>query len=357
MLPPLLLRADGSPAIGLGHAMRLLALGQAYADAGGRVHLVFADLPETLRKRFVVEGITLHHIGGQPGSLDDARATAYLARALNISWVAVDGYRFTAEYRRTVKEAGVSVLVMDDLALETYDDADIVVNQNVNAETLRYRAGSATRLLLGSRYVLLRREFLALKRARGSVAPVVRHVLVTFGGSDPNNTTGLVLTALDAMRLPTTTIDVVIGGANPHRKQLETLAAGANNRIRLLHDVNDMPRLMARADVALSAAGTTALELAFAGVPSILCATADNQTAALHAFRTRRTALTIGMARSLTVDAVQAAVAQLINDLDLRRTLASRAQALVDGCGARRVLRAMFPLKALSEGQENRSTT
>lgn len=56
----LLLRADGSTAIGTGHLMRCLALAQEFADAGARVALASAEIPDRLRERFRDEGVAAH---------------------------------------------------------------------------------------------------------------------------------------------------------------------------------------------------------------------------------------------------------------------------------------------------------
>lgn len=341
MLPSILMRADGSPSMGLGHAMRLLALAQSFIDCGGRVHLAFSQLPNAVLERFAAEGIALHRLDALPGSHEDARAAGALAAAIGARWAIIDGYHFSDQYRAIVKDAGVSLVVIDDLARGTFRHADVVVNPNVCAETYRYACASSTRLLLGPRYVLLRREFQSLRRARNFISSPVRRVLVTFGGSDPSNTTALVLEALRTMPLPEVTIDAVVGGANRHMQQLQRLADVSGDRVRLLYNVRDMAGVMAHADLALAAASTTALELAFMGVPSILCAIADNQESSLHAFESLGAALSIGRATSLSVDAVQTAVTQLIGDAELRRSLATRAQAMVDGRGARRVLQAM----------------
>lgn len=348
MLPPLLLRADASTIIGLGHVMRLLALAQAYRDRGGPVHWAFAEMPGRVRERLLADRICLHELDVRPGSAADAQATVQIAYSVAAPWVVLDGYRFDAQYQRTVKATGVSLLVLDDLAKEPLYDADIVVNQNVHAETLNYRVRPTTRLLLGPRYVLLRDEFRTLKGIGRSSASSVRRILVTFGGSDPENLTSRVLEAVDAMALAEIAIDVVMGSANPHIETVRRLVANARSHVRLFCDVDDMADLMAEAGIALSAAGVTALELAFTGVPTILCATSENQEPALAAFQAHGAALSIGSARSVSNDTIRAAVSRLLRDEALRLTLSVQAQNLVDGAGTTRVLQTMFPRLAIS---------
>ena len=333
--------------------MRLLALAQAYLDARGLVHWAFAELPGTVQNRLAGEGISLHRIDEPPGSPGDARATGAVARAVGAEWLAVDGYHFDAEYQHAAKGSGVSLLVLDDLGEQPFYPADIVVNQNVHAETLSYQVPPSTKLLLGPRYALLRREFLSLRETLRPVSDRVEHILVTFGGSDPDNLTGLALGALATLRLAETTIHVVLGGANPHREELSRLAAQLPSRVNLLYDVRDMPQLMATADLALAAAGVTALELALCGVPAVLCAIATNQEAALQAMEERGTAISIGPAHCTSADIIRTAVLRLLHDPDMRRSLSARSLEMVDGGGVWRVLDAMFPAAGFPVKQDS----
>ena len=52
------------------------------------------------------------------------------------------------------------------------------------------------------------------------------------------------------------------GASNPHRAELEAAVERSGAAIRLLSAVTDMPGLMAWADVAVAAGGTTAWERA-----------------------------------------------------------------------------------------------
>ena len=63
-------------------------------------------------------------------------------------------------------------------------EADVVLNQNLDATSERYNRAASTHLLLGANYVLLRPEFLA-ERAKKEIAGVARKFLVTMGGVTP----------------------------------------------------------------------------------------------------------------------------------------------------------------------------
>src|SRR5262249_39639783 len=155
--PPLLIRADGAARIGSGHVMRCLALGQAWQDAGGAVTFLMASSTPALQTRVAVERMTARPIEAEPGSPADLRQTLEASRALQPSWLVLDGYHFDAQYQRALKEAGLRLLVFDDYRHAGHYCADLVLNPNPGASPHQYeRREPHTQLLLGPRYAQLR---------------------------------------------------------------------------------------------------------------------------------------------------------------------------------------------------------
>ena len=98
----------------------------------------------------------------------------------------LDGYHFRGDYQRAVKQAGQSLLALDDFGHAEHYWADIVLNQDLNAEESLYRnRESYTRLLLGPNYVCLRREFRCCPRPQRQFTGPARKLLVTLGGGIP----------------------------------------------------------------------------------------------------------------------------------------------------------------------------
>ncbi|TAJ15991.1 MAG: UDP-2,4-diacetamido-2,4,6-trideoxy-beta-L-altropyranose hydrolase [Planctomycetota bacterium] len=256
----LLLRADASSAIGTGHVMRCLALAQAWTERGGVASFASADCASALAARLSTEGFELQPIDARAGSAEDARATIRLARRRGARWVALDGYHFGAPYQAHLRAAGLRVLLFDDEARAGAYEADLLLNQNLHAAERDYgwRSGSA-RLLLGSQYALLRREFRRGAQPREDVPERAHRLLVTLGGADPSNATERVLRALTRLRIPDLEVLCLAGAANPHYDALARRAAPPH--VRVERATSDMPACMAWADMAISAAGTTSWEL------------------------------------------------------------------------------------------------
>lgn len=309
--------------------MRMIALGQAWCDQGGAVQLIGKVGP--LAERVVAEGVT--HVPLDPeGDLE-----TLLAHTHKGEWVVIDGYQFDTEYQRAVRRSGRRTVVLDDVNDRGAYDADLLLNQNCDAEGYKYTINSSAGLLLGLRYVLLRREFLTLDPEPMEDFGEVR-VLVTLGGADPDDNTSAVLGVLSDLGMPGMTVKVVAGALYPHKETLMELARSLPFPCEVLHGVSDMAPLMAWAEVAVTAAGSTCWELCRMGVPMALCCIADNQ----KGIYSRLVKEGVAVPFELQVPASLAdALQPLLEDSSIRELMSARARSLVDGGGARRVVNAM----------------
>ena len=341
-LPRLVIRADASTQIGAGHLMRCLALAQAWQDAGGRVVFLMAMETPALEARLRSEGMEVIHLPVQPGSTDDAIRTADFAHQVGADWVVVDGYHFGADYQRIIKDSGLRLLFIDDNGHAGHYSADLVLNQNIHAhEGLYPNREPYTRLLLGTRYVLLRREFLKWRGWKREIPGVARKVLVTMGGSDPDNVTLKVVQALQQVDMDGLEATVVVGGSNPHYEELQSAVQDSRFPIRLESNVTNMPELMAWADVAVSAGGSTSWELAFMGVPTLVVILASNQRPIAERLDAVGVAINLGWCADVSPKEMAQVVMQLLKAPRTRAEMSQRGRRLVDGVGSDRVLQAL----------------
>jgi len=334
----LFIRVDADSRIGIGHLMRCLALAQAWKDAGGKAIFITACQNDGLLQRLRTEEFEIQPIiKPYPDNKDWDHTRAILA-AHPMAWVVIDGYHFDQAYQKQVKEAGHRFLVIDDTAHLKHYYADIVLNQNLHAEKLRYSCEPHTSLLLGTRYVLLRREFLAWSDWKRDIPEVAKKVLVTLGGGDPDNYTLKVINALQDLDVPGVEAIVVAGASNPNVDVLEAAAEQSSVSIRLERNPRNMPELMAWADMAVSAGGSTAWELLFLGLPSLLLALADNQYILAKEIANRKAGQALGHIENTSTRSLCQAVAGLAKDSNLRAQISENARQIVDGKGAQRVI-------------------
>ena len=328
----ILFRADASPAIGIGHVMRCLTLAAALTGHGCRCRL--ACSAETLRTvpalRHAALEVEVLPLGteGDPAALTAAAETAP-------HWVVIDHYRLDAAYERALRPWAERILVIDDLA-DRRHDCDILLDQTVGRRAEDY-AGlipAAALVLAGAGHALLRPDF-AAARPLPATRPL-RHIMVSLGGTDPPDATATVLDALALADLGIA-VTVVMGSAAPALEQVRRQAARLCPPAELAVDVADMGALMRRCDLAIGAAGTSALERCCLGLPTLLLVIADNQRTVAAGLEQAGAALVSAL------DATEIArhLTALAGDAPARQRMAERGMALCDGTGAARLAELM----------------
>jgi UDP-2,4-diacetamido-2,4,6-trideoxy-beta-L-altropyranose hydrolase len=335
----IIFRADAGVELGTGHVMRCFALAQELIRQGIRVVLVTAgDFPE-IEPRLKSTGLELSHIVTEPGSPDDAQQTCSFASSVSARWIITDGYRFGKAYQKFVKDAGFLLLVIDDFGHAEHYHADIILNQYPYAsEDIYKQRDKETLLLLGTRYALLRKEFLLSREAERKIPETAQKILVTLGGSDPDNHTGRFIGALKHLAAESVEIKVVIGGCNPHFSDLEIMQNDAKrNNIQLLRNVTNMSALYSWADLAIASGGSTTLELACLGVPMLTVVIADNQVPVCESLEKAGAAINLGRMNEREYARLPVLLANVIRSKEIRRRLSRNAEKMVDGRGSERV--------------------
>jgi len=340
-IPQLIIRSDATTKMGSGHLMRCLALGQAWKDRGGEVQFVTACTNEELIQCLREENFTVHHLDHPFPDAEDWQFTRGLLTQQPGALLVLDGYHFTSDYQKQVKDAGYKLMVIDDMNDLPHYYADIVLNQNIYANNLRYSCEPHTTLLLGSMYALLRREFLKWRGWKRTVPTVARKVLVTLGGGDPDNVTMKVIQALELVPVEGLEATVLVGSVNPHYEELRSAAQGSRVPIRLERRLTNISDIMSCAEVVVSAGGGTCWELAFMGLPAVLLPLAENQRVIARGLRQAGIAVNLGQPECVPAELLASRLAELIETPHVRRHFSERARLLIDGFGVERLISAL----------------
>lgn len=336
----LVIRADGNTRIGAGHVMRSLAVAQAWQDRGGQVAWAAASLSTALEARLKEEQVAVHKFKTTPGTAEDARQLVALARDLQAPWMLLDGYVFDSAYQALTANPDVRRILIDDLVTPGPWSCEVLVNQAINVTEHAYaEAYGVETFLLGPQYFLLRREFRSMRGGQRQAPPVAHEIFVSFGGADQHNLTGRTLQAITALDRPLR-VTVVASSQHAVREHIEDLAANAPHDVRLVWDARNMAAIMAQADLAVIAGGTTSWEAAFMGLPSLVVTLAANQAPHVRAFEAQGACHALGGHGDLTASRLAQEISALIADPDRRQRYANAGQALVDGFGPERVVNA-----------------
>ena len=335
-------RADGSSSIGRGHLARCRSLAAALADRGVRSTFVRRGPQDDALDGWPIHWIADEGLGPKPSDVsDDAQLTLEVIEMLGgAGLVIVDHYGLDAVWHSAVGRTGAKIVVIDDLADRQYD-CDVLINSGpLPPDQYEGRVPSSTRLLLGPHYALLgpvsasRRPAIAHQT---EVPRPVERILVTLGGGSAVAGLEVVLPSLADPRLSHIALDVVLGAdAHVCGELLEALARDPRRSapLKVYGWVDDLPEMMARADLAVGAGGVSNWERMLVGLPAVVLAVAENQEAACSALDSEGLIRYVGPLSDVSPEQVSDAVAALVADAPARRTMARRGQALVDGAGA-----------------------
>lgn len=341
-----LFRVDAGPDVGLGHLQRCLSLGSALRRRG--IECVFVTNHATLSaERIAAFGFEREGVrAGRSWGPEDLEQTRAAADEREWRTVVVDSGCKGPEYLQSLREAGLSVCALEDLALFPFP-CQLVVNGDAHAGRLRYLSSSGdTRFLLGPEYSVLRPEFWEVPER--PVRPKVSRILISLGGADPYNFMPSLLHMIGELPVPLE-MTAVIGPYFECHEELQAVVQSLPSAVRLVAAPTSVRSFMEEADLAVSAAGQTLYELARVGCPAVSFSMGSDQSEQLEAIARAGCARSVGDARQGDLCArIREALTGLLSDAPLRSAMAKAGRRLVDGQGAHRVAEAVM---AMAEGQ------
>lgn len=338
----LILYADVSSTIGTGHVMRLLALGQAWLDRGGRVIAIAPGAPRPISERLRAEGFEVPATDQGVGPVNLAPIHVALASEPQAR-VAIDSPLLDDGHLRDIEGFADRALLVDDMGLLAAYPIRWVLNQNAHADRALYPTGGRTEYLLGLTYAILRREFRQARPGRRTPGRA-RRLLVTAGGADPAGLTQRVIDALGMLPAAARIgleVQVVVGAANPAAGEIARAADRSDVSITLVRGVQDMADRMAWADLAVTAGGSTVWELARSGCPALVVETSPPERMLVAGLERVGLFDRLGPVEQLDSRAAADAIARRIDDATWRTSMAALGPSLVDGAGPDRVIAAL----------------
>lgn len=313
-------RVDAAVHIGLGHVMRCLTLAAQLRSEGVFSHFICREFEGNLAQMILSEGHQLHllplvdtplnesQLNSVPPHADwlgvswetDLKQTTDALSKLHFDWLIVDHYALDFRWERGIRSKCKRIMVIDDLADRSHD-CEAMLDQNLGRkkEDYRHLIPSGSQVFIGPEYALLKPEFSelrgkSLERRSHSIIDGF-HVLISMGGVDSDNVTGEILNYMNESSLSRNLkITVVLGPTAVHvasvKKQVHELALSVD----VLVGVTNMAELMLFSDLAIGAAGGTALERCCLGLPSFVFILAKNQEAGANALHKAGAAHVLG---------------------------------------------------------------
>lgn len=350
------IRTDASLEIGSGHVMRCLTLAAELRQRGAEVVFICREHPGNLIELIEEKGYSVIRLPQPDGYYlaapedlahaswlsvpwaQDAAGTLFAVGESNPDWLIIDHYAIDRRWEEWLLPYVGRIMAIDDLADRPHH-CQLLLDQNLyyGLET-RYNdlvPASCTKLL-GPRYALLRPEFYEARKTLRQRDGRVRRVLVFFGGVDPTNETGKVLEALANITNRKFDVDVVVGGGNLYKEQIQNICASLEG-VNYFCQVDNMAELMAAADLAIGAGGTATWERCAVGVPALVMSVAENQVNIAESADKAGVLSYLGKSLKNSVGELSQKIVAMLSAENLVSCMSERAWHLVDGSGVIRV--------------------
>lgn len=351
-----LIRVDASKAIGTGHVMRCLTLANALTKNGADIFFICREHEGHLCDLIEGQGFNVHRLPKPAENLkveappfhalwlgetwqEDAEETCNVIKTLGFKpdWLVVDHYALDYRWEEVLRPYAGQVFVIDDLA-DRRHSCDLLLDQNLVADMYtRYisKVPEDCNLLLGPEYALLQPIYAELHDRIPPREGPIHRILISFGGTDSDNLTGRALAAFLSLNRPDIDVDAVISHGSPHASQIQEQVAGHPN-IHLYNTLPTLAPLMARADFAIGAAGTTSWERLSLGLPTVVVTLAENQRPIAEGLHRQGLVRWLGHKDEVTEQNLRDALTELI-EKGIDKTWSLCCQSTVDGKGTDRV--------------------
>ena len=334
------IRVDANEIVATGHVMRCLAIAEELRKIGQELLFISADdFPRPLIEQKGFEFVSLQ-TDWKHMEKETERLQAVIDR-YHIGLLLVDSYYVTRAYFEKI-HSFTKIMYIDDLGKEVYDvDCTMCYADYYRELELEERYPSNVKLLLGTRYAPLRREFSNLPQK--IISPEIKEVLVLSGGADPYDFLWNFSQKLTESALFETleTVRIICGRYYDKYGELTEKFAGIP-KLRFHKAVKDMEKYMLSADAAVTAAGVTTYELCAAGVPAVTYTIADNQQGNARVFQKEGIMEYAGdLRREPVIERITGLLDGKYRDFSYRSRVSEAMRQKIDGKGTERIARSI----------------
>jgi len=342
------IRADGSKKLGLGHITRSIGLAESLAENDMLSIFITKDYQKNIIKFLIDKGFTVESIPADINFNEDFTITKEIIRKIKPGLIITDlcntnTLRHINEYKKylqNLKKMDIFLLTIDDLNNIEFP-SDIVINPNYGAKNIKYKNTSyKNKYLLGPEYFIFRKEFIEAAGIDKKIRREARNLLITMGGSDQLQLNEKVLMAINNLTFTNLNIRLIIGFDSNKLKlnKLISILRTFEGNYEFIEESDNMAEQIMWSDIAITGGGLTKYETAITGTPSIIISQVEHQHELMNKLEKFGTALYVGFGKEVTSNDIYTSIKKLLEDYSLRKKMSKRGKELFDGKGVKRIL-------------------
>lgn len=346
------IKTDSTLHLGSGHLERCITLSKELKKKGMNINFICRPQNVSMKRRIKNEGFgvkVLPNFKNSSKKFDkniksnnkfllgsdwrvDAHHTIRLILKDKPKLLIVDHYGINVNWENLVKSStGVKIMVIDGLANRRHN-CEILLDYTYSLKGKRRwnnLINSDCKLLFGTKYTLIRSEFVQEKKNLIKKKGVIDRIFISFGGSDEINLTGEALNALDSLKRRDISTDVVVSKNNPNISEIRKKLKKKKN-FQLHIQPRNIAKLMNKADISIGAGGTMIWERCYLGLPSLIISIANNQvnqSAAVHFYGA---AINLGIYKKNTKEKIIKQLKRIIKNKKLILSMSRKSLKLMN---------------------------
>ncbi len=302
----IMLRVDGNNEIGLGHIYRTLLLASRLIEHDV---IFITDNDHSLGKEILENSnfkvLTFNKHSELINILKEYKPNVLINDILNTD----------VDYMQEVTSLVDKVVNFEDIGSGARL-ANYVINALYNGN------GKTANVYSGKDYYCLKDEFIEIDKYH--VRESVKTILITFGGTDPNNYTKRTIGVLKDLIDKDVKINVILGLGYSMKQDLESFIKTFDMNIEIFSNVSFISKYMQQADLVFTSQGRTVFEIASIGVPTIVLAQNERETK--HTFASLKNGfINLGLGYECDDLVISENIIRVLNDFKFRKDL-SRLQ-------------------------------
>lgn len=336
------IRVDANNIISTGALMRCITVADALKNEGEDVLFITADdYADSIFKDNDCKYISLGTDYAKPHSELDRLVK--VLKDNNIIRLLLDSNRVDQQYINSLSEH-VNITYFDDMNKMFKGLTNVIQYSPFSdwTEYLQRYFGTTTSMYIGSVYAPLRSEFSDCNKV---INKEVKSIMITTGGTD-NRLVAYKITEMlaNCEKLNNVRLHLVVGYMFDDIDMYDELA-GKYDNIVLHKNKSRMSDIMLDSDIAISAGGTTLLELCSCGVPTVVFAVSDNQYEWTRQMINYKYMVGVGDIRlsfDRKLNSIKDYVLFLSDNYERRLKMSENMKKLVDGNGAARIAKGIL---------------
>ena len=305
----ILFRVDSSNIIGSGHLYRCMNLANLYKNN----NIIFISKKHNLNLNHKIkEKYTCYELDlinsdninlntytwlGEP-QINDVNKTIKIIKDnnLKIDWLIIDHYGINYIWEKRIKDYVKNICVIDDFTNKMHD-CNILINQQIDeSQIIKYKEliNNDCKIYTGNDYLFFHEKYYNLKLNKNIES--LKRINIFMGGADLHNITTKVIDLCNNFNNDNNLniiFDVIIGKSNKNYIQIKEKIKKLKN-FNIYYDLNFIGNILALADLAIGAPGTTSYERCITQTPSLMICLAENQKTVIQKFIDSKTSIYIG---------------------------------------------------------------